>query len=112
VTIVLTKSGPPEELRWRSPEQIAMTGLAAGEQHSAVVVPAGKTADVGPISGRFAPGVTAVVRVYLGEVSFDQMLATQIDTPLRHDVYLNAPVSKLIVSTEPTLSVRNLNPTP
>ena len=64
VTLWLSKSGPPAEAGWLSPEQ-----LAADPQHAKydlAIVPPGKTGS-SKMSGTFPEGTNAVLRVYRGE---------------------------------------------
>jgi hypothetical protein len=96
VTVWLTKNGPPEEAGWKSPESVAIEQLGAGEPLGGVIVEPGKTADTKQ-RGRFADGVDAVLRVYLGQLAFDDLLAISTSSPNRIDVVLRPGTNELFV---------------
>lgn len=99
VTLWLTKDGPPFEPGWLSPEDIAIESPRQPVTTiSGVVVPAGKTADTGPRQGKFEPGTRAVLRVYAGQLNFDQLLAAQADEKRRIDMRLHPGRSDLVVT--------------
>jgi hypothetical protein len=103
VTVVLTKDGGPFEPAWASPEDVAIAG---GKEVDAGVIPAGKTGAV-ERTGKFAGDSRAVLRVYRGQISLDQMLATQRG-PLRVDVPVPPGESRWMVVEEAELDVRPL----
>ncbi len=91
LTIWLTKNGPAWEDGWKSPEDIANESPKAVDHISGVIVPVGKTAFTGKVSGQFAPDTKAILRVYMGEKKFLDLLATspgpgRIDIPLHEDL--------------------------
>ncbi|MBC7783640.1 MAG: hypothetical protein H7144_07350 [Burkholderiales bacterium] len=95
MTVWLTKDGPPAEAGWLSPEQIVINGMVKSMPIGAVV-PAGKTADMVPVDGKFHSGTNAVLRVYRGQKLFDNLLAIGSGSPNRTDVMLE-PGENLIV---------------
>ena len=98
VTVCLTKAGGPAEPGWESPEELAGPDHpASDEQPPGVVVPPGKTASPGEMSGEFYGGGLAVLRVYAGTPSLNQMNAISRDSPDRVDWRLHTGVSRLVV---------------
>ena len=88
VTVWLTKDGPMYEDKWKSPEDLAIETRRAGELIPGVVVAPGKTASVGPVTGRFAPYTNAILRVYVGQHNFSELLAMSKGAPDRRDLEL------------------------
>lgn len=88
VTVWLTKDGPLYERNWKSPEDLAIETRSAGEMVAGVVVPPGKTATVGPVAGKFAPYSNAILRVYVGQHNFSELLAMSKGAPDRRDLEL------------------------
>ena len=88
VTVWLTKDGPVYENNWKSPEDLAIETRSAGESIAGVVIPPGKTASVGPVEGTFAPHALAILRVYVGQHNFSDLLAMSKDAPDRRDLEL------------------------
>lgn len=89
VTIWLTKDGLPFEPGWKSPEDLAIEQRQFDEKISGVIIPPGKAAGTGNVTGLFFPETQAILRVYLGERKFTELLAMgspgtdRIDTVLR-----------------------------
>ncbi len=97
ITVWLTKNGPPAEANWLSPEQIAMGENPAGGRVAGSPVPSGKTAETGKIRGKFEAGAQAVLRIYLGQPTLDELLAMSPQSQTRIDVILPPGQSSLIV---------------
>lgn len=99
VTVWLTKDGPPYEPGWLAPEDLAIES-PKGPTHviSGLVVASGKTAFTGPRKGQFEPQTRAVLRVYAGQLKFEEMLATSEDDKRRIDLRLHPGVSDLVVT--------------
>jgi hypothetical protein len=106
MTVWLTKDGPPIEAKWLSPEQIAVMGKSKDDPISGVVIPPGKTGEMGPIDGRFEPGANAVLRVYRGQKLFNDLLAISAGSPGRTDLRL-APGTNAIVIDAGGNALRN-----
>ena len=100
MTVWLTKSGPPAEPGWLSPEQIAIYGLDQNQKISGVVIPPHRVADVGPINGKFAGQSDAVLRVYKGQQKYQDMLAISADGVRRDDVALPPGRSRIIIQPD------------
>src|SRR5947209_589881 len=75
ITLWLTKNGPAYESGWKSPEDQALEMPRNQHGISGVIVPPGKTAFTGPHRGKFAYNTSAYLRVYLGELSINEILA-------------------------------------
>ena len=88
VTVWLTKDGPVYEDKWKSPEDLAIETRRAGEQIAGVTIPPGKAASVGPVVGSFAPHSNAILRVYVGQHGFSDLLAMSKGSPDRRDLEL------------------------
>jgi hypothetical protein len=105
VFAVLTKDGGPDEPGWASPEQYAMTppekeSLAV----SGVTIPPGKSASATKTGKFFVPS-RAMLRIYAGKPSLDEMLATSVGT-LRKDVALDAGKSTITIENTPVLTLK------
>lgn len=89
LTLALTKDGPPFERVWASPEELAVESPRNDEQHSYLLLPAGKEADVPAVTGRFDGDTRGYLRVYRGDLGISQMNAigrqshNRVDLPLR-----------------------------
>jgi hypothetical protein len=97
ITVWLTKSGPPVEASWLSPEQLATYENPRGEKIAGRAVPPGKVAETGNQKGHFPSGTEAVLRVYLGQHTLDELLATNTRSLNRVDVTLSPGRSDLVV---------------
>lgn len=103
VTIWLTKSGPPFEDLWASPEDLAHPAMGFAEREGAVLEPgdAGTIpADGTMFEGTFAPGVDAVLRVYTGRRTFSEMLAASSGAGTL-GVFVLPPGSSTVTVTKP-----------
>jgi hypothetical protein len=98
MTCWLTKNGPPAEVEWLSPEQIAVNGQPRGAQLWAIVVKPGTTIDTPrAVKGTFYEGVSAVMRVYRGEMKFNELLAISQDSPNRTDIKLSPGPNTILI---------------
>ena len=101
ITVWLTKNGPPPEANWLSPEQIAIGENPTDGRWAGSPVAPGKTAETGKIKGKFPNGTDAILRVYVGHRTLDEILAVSArDTALRVDKVLPPGPSNLIVREE------------
>jgi hypothetical protein len=98
VTVWLAKNGMPYEPGWKAPEDLAIEFPGKDEPIAGVVVPAGKTASTGKVTGQFAPGVDAILRVYLGQKKFAELLAVNRDSPDRIDIALKPGINDVLVT--------------
>jgi hypothetical protein len=97
ITVWLTKSGPPAEANWLSPEQVAVGEGPPGGRMAGTAVPSGKTAETPKISGKLPAGTSAILRVYVGQHTLDELLAMSRGNSNRLDVPLSPGDSNLIV---------------
>ena len=89
VTVGIVKVGPPYERAFATPEDVAMEfPLASSLPQWGRVIPPGRTMDSPPLTGTFPAGTTAHLRVYGGERSNAELLATSSQSPDRVDVLL------------------------
>ena len=102
VTVWLTKDGPPFEPGWLAPEDIAIESPKQPVHViSGLVIPTGKTGFTGPRTGQFQPGTNAVLRVYAGQLTFDQLLSFDQGDKHRVDQRLHPGMNDLVISGGP-----------
>ena len=97
VTVWLTKNAGPPEPGWKTPEDVAIENLGRGEPLGGVIIPPGKVGETGKVRGSFPVGIEAVLRVYIGQHGFDDLLAISRGSPNRIDVNLHPGANELIV---------------
>ena len=99
VTVCLTKTYGPSEPGWESPEEMAGPAYpASDEQPPGVVVAPGRTAAEGPIPGEFYKDRgRAVLRVYAGTPTLNQMNAISPGSLDRLDVPLHPGGNRVVV---------------
>ena len=102
VTLSLSKDGPPYEPTWATPEDLAIESPKlreewAGGPSGMGVVPAGKTASVKGLKGRFDGGTRAFLRAYAGDLTISQMLARSQGSPDRVDVELVPGANRIVL---------------
>ena len=88
ITVGMVKEGEPEEAAFATPEQMALASPIVADHPWGHVVPPGRTMDSPPVTGEFAQGSAAYLRVYAGEHTNPELLATGPDSPGRADVLL------------------------
>jgi hypothetical protein len=107
----LTKTGPEYERGWKAPEDIAIEAMGADEPYPFLPIPPGRTADIDKTTGRFARGVDAVLRIYIGPTTLDRILAMNRDSSGRVEVVLRPGLNNLVVTDKgPTLKVDRIEP--
>jgi len=74
ITLWLTKDGGSAEQGWVSPEQLLAARNGDELDYDKADVPPGKTGYIDKISGHFDKGVHAILRVYRGDQSLDEIL--------------------------------------
>jgi hypothetical protein len=94
----LTKNGPAYgEPGWKSPEDLAIEKPSPEDPFGFQTTPPGRTAELKSVIGHFAPGADAVLRVYVGQRSFNEILAMSRDSPDRLEVVLRPGPNALVV---------------
>ena len=88
LSLGLVKNGPPTEDGWIAPHEVAMMAPQLADRHWGWVLGPGETKTFGPYAGHFDPGTHAILRVYGGTPTIDEMLAFSKDDPERLDIYL------------------------
>jgi hypothetical protein len=113
ITIWLTKDGAPYEPGWLAPEDLAIESPKQNAKLSGVIVPPDKTADTGVVKGQFESQTHAILRIYAGKRSFDQLLASTHGDPTRVDYPLHPGRSDLIIEgKQPIVHVKEENASP
>jgi hypothetical protein len=87
VSAWLTKDGPVFESKWKAPEEWAVE-RPTSEPFGFQQIPPGKSADTGPVSGQFAPQTQAILRIYVGQHDFAEILAIGRRSPNRLEIPL------------------------
>ena len=100
LTLWLFKAGGPYEDGWKSPDDIAVDSPRSNEPIGGVIVRPGKTATAGPLKGQFNSDARAVLRVYRGAHSFNELLAIGASSGDREDVPLPQGPSAFHVNEE------------
>lgn len=100
VTVGVIKEGEPYEPNLASPEQLAIETRLEALPPWGHVIPPGKTLDSPPITGAFAHGAAAVLRIYLGEFSNAQLLAISNPSPDRAEVLLFPGLNQIIIKED------------
>jgi hypothetical protein len=89
LTVGLVKDGPPAEKDFEDVSQLAIDYDLASLPPWGFVIPSGKTADRGPVTGTFPSGTLAYLRVYRGELRNAELIATSAPNPGRLDLLLH-----------------------
>jgi hypothetical protein len=97
ITIGLVKEGRPIEPQWVSPEQAAIHELEPSSKMWAAI-PAGKSADTGPVRGEFDRDAEAVFRIYQGNLKLPDILAISRGQPNRIDILLHPGLNRFTVT--------------
>lgn len=98
LVVWLTKNGPAYERGWKAPEDLAIESLGADEPVAGLRIPVGKTGFTGKVKGQFHPRADAILRIYIGEHSFNELLAISRDSPMRTEVTLAPGANNLVIT--------------
>jgi len=98
ISVWLTKDGPPAEEGWESPEQLAQ--LPSTTTFSFRTIEPGKVAEAGPLTGKFASGSNAWLRIYQGLHTFDEILAISRGSHDRLDYFLAPGQHQITITTQ------------
>ena len=88
LSVGLVKNGPPTEEGWIAPHEVAMMAPQLTDHKWGLVISPGETKVIGPHSGNFAAGVQAILRIYAGTPTIEEMLSFSRSDPERLDIYL------------------------
>lgn len=99
LTVWLTKKGDaPREPQWYSPEDVAIAGVGEDGRVPGIVVQPGKARGA-KLEGKFPGNSRAVLRVYVGALTLDDMLTRHDPDGVRRiDVPLTAGLNHLIIT--------------
>jgi hypothetical protein len=93
----LVKSGGPGEDGWTSPSDIAIGAPHFSERKWGTLLPPNQKTVVGPLEGRFNPGSSAVLRVYAGDLTVEELLTYSRGDGDRLDLYLMPGRSAFVI---------------
>ena len=88
LSVGLVKNGPPTEAGWIAPHEVAMMAPQLTDRKWGLVINPGETKVLGPHSGKFQQDVQAILRIYAGTPTIEEMLAFSRSDPERLDIYL------------------------
>jgi hypothetical protein len=88
LSIGLVKNGPPTEEGWLAPHDVAIMAPQLSDRKWGLVVKPGEGKVMGPHVGNFAPSVQAILRIYAGTPTIEEMIAFPKTDPERLDIYL------------------------
>ncbi len=88
ISVGLVKNGPPTEEGWIAPHEVAMMAPQLTDRKWGLVIEPGQTKVLGPHSGKFQAGVQAILRIYAGTPTIEEMLSFSRGDPERLDIYL------------------------
>jgi hypothetical protein len=88
ISVGLVKNGAPNEEGWIAPHQVAMMAPQLTDRKWGLVIEPGQTKVIGPHNGKFEQGVQAILRIYAGTPTIEEMLSYSRSDPERLDIYL------------------------
>jgi hypothetical protein len=107
-TNVVLSAGPVKELSqglrpemedgWAAPEDVAINAPELTRRHWGWLIKPGQTVTIGPVTGSFTGGMRAVLRVYAGDRSVDDLLAISRKDMDRIDIPLTPGLAGYIVT--------------
>jgi hypothetical protein len=100
VTIWLFKAGGPYEDGWKSPEDLAIESPKSNEPIGGRIIGPHTLASAGPLLGQFNSDANAVLRVYRGAHSFNELLAIGSDGGDRVNAKLNKGNNRFIITDQ------------
>jgi hypothetical protein len=101
IMLWLTKNGPPEEDGWVSPETLASSDRPRRPLPGVVIDP-GMRLGTGSVSGKFAAGTNAILRLYAHATRLADLLDYPAPAPgRRRDVVLQPGTNNFIISDDP-----------
>src|SRR3954453_13898539 len=98
VTVWLTKNGEMYEDNWKAPEDFAIESPHAKDPITGVVVPAHEKRGTEVVSGKFRPDTDAILRVYPGQLTFNEILAASGQNGGRQDLVLQPGANEVIIT--------------
>ncbi len=101
LSVGLVKNGPPTEPAWASPFEIHMANPHLSGRKWGTLVPPGEAVVIGPQSGKFAPNVVAVLRVYVGDLPVEDLLAISPGSRDRLDIPIDNGASGFVIRQGP-----------
>jgi hypothetical protein len=100
LTLVGAKDGTPKEPIWTTPEDLMAGTNSTNPSFGLGVVPPGKIASVNNMTGTFAPGANAYLRIYAGDLSLGEVLKIGPGDPNRIDITLTPGQNVFVVKDQ------------
>lgn len=101
LTVWLTKRGGPVESNWLSPEQVAIRGAGKDNTIPGILIQPGDARGTGIVKGKFDADSRAMLRVYRGQLTLDEMLATShADGSSRLDITLEPGLNHYVITED------------
>lgn len=101
LTVGFVKRGPPFDPRWASPEEFTDLPPSRQPTHWGVVIPPGRTMATRE-TAEMSPGADPVIRVYLGDRPYDELLAVSRGGGGRIDLSIRpGPPNDYVVTNDP-----------
>ncbi len=88
ISVGFVKHGPPLEKNWDSPEAIAIAAPRLGDKHWGTLILPNESRSLGPQSGVFEKGSFPLLRIYRGDLTINELLAINRQSPDRISVPL------------------------
>ncbi len=98
VSAGLVKSREPKEEGWYAPADLVIHVPELSDRHWGELIRPGETKVLGPQRGHFQPGSAAMLRVYGGNPTVEELTAVGRADPDRVDVFLPAGRSSYVVT--------------
>lgn len=100
LSVGLVKNGPPLEESWAAPHEVAINAPQLSDRRWGQLVPPGHTLRIGPVTGYFGQGVSAMLRVYAADLPIDQLMSIARGDADRLDIYLYPGFSSYTIGSD------------
>ena len=98
VSVGLVKTREPKEEGWTTPADVAIHSPEYADRHWGELIRPGETKTIGPKTGHFQQGSAAVMRVYGGNPTIEELVGVGRMDPDRVDVLLAAGRSSYVIT--------------
>ena len=101
LSLGLVKNGPPAEDGWIAPHEVAMMAPQLSDRKWGWVLNPGETKTFGPHTGHFESQTQAILRIFAGTPTIDEILSFSREDPERLDIYLFPGKSAYVIRYAP-----------